>query len=121
MDHVEAGSSNHFDNRIIYLDPFSVYIIQYMALRRRVQYTIDSHGAEWMEGFSITELDPPDSRKSNYRRGINATNKRIEYLYTEGFIQQNQQFRLLQRNGIYVYQNASRAYPKTKYYSAHGE
>jgi hypothetical protein len=31
-----------------------------------------------MEGFSITELDPPDSRKSNYRRGINATNKRIQ-------------------------------------------
>ena len=39
-----------------------------------------------MEGFSITKLDPPDSRKSNYRRGINATNKRIEYLYTEGCI-----------------------------------
>ena len=55
-----------------------------MALRRRV--LSESHGAEWMEGFSITELDPPDSRKSNYRRGINATNKRIEYLYTEGCI-----------------------------------
>ena len=36
MDHVEAGSSNHFDNRIIYPDPFSVYILQYMALRRRI-------------------------------------------------------------------------------------